>query len=209
MYWTDLFAEAGETPIYSYTATAYVGVERATADKITRFRDAERGAACMLAVGLKSMCQSMDLVECYMFEGLERATHYQRRGCAVRLLRVPDRATKPCSVLELVVPCRLYPWSRCQSRQDVRSADTTCSTCRQHGNFAPIHYVHIFTDSDGKPPSRRQLSLVLEDRTKYASGDPEHDETCAEIDGMSRKGTLMQLKSGEIFTTSSVAVWAG
>jgi hypothetical protein len=30
----------------------------------------------------------MDLVECHMFEGLERATRYQRRGCAVRLPRV-------------------------------------------------------------------------------------------------------------------------
>jgi hypothetical protein len=126
MYWTDLFTEAGETPIYSYTATAHEGAERATTDQITRFRDTARASAYILVAGLKSICQSMDLVECHMFEGLERATRYQRRGCAVRLPRVPDRTTKPCSVLELVVPCRIYPWSRCQSRQDMRSADASC-----------------------------------------------------------------------------------
>jgi hypothetical protein len=109
MYWTDLFTEAGDTPIYSHTATAHEGAERATTDQITRFRDTARDAAYILVAGLKSMCQSIDLVECHMFEGSERATRYQRRGCAVRLPRVPDRTTKPCSVPELVVSCRPHP----------------------------------------------------------------------------------------------------
>jgi hypothetical protein len=36
-------------------------------------------------------------------------------------------------IFELVISCRLYPWSKCQPRQDVRSADTTCCPC-----FAPL-----------------------------------------------------------------------
>jgi hypothetical protein len=70
------------------------------------------------------------------------------------------------------------------------SAHVQLARWSQHagsGNFAPIHYVRIFIDSNGKPTSHSQLSLVLEDVTKYVSGDPEHDETCADIDRMSRK----------------------
>jgi hypothetical protein len=58
-------------------------------------------------------------------------------------------------------------------------------TARQSGSFAPIHYVRIFGDRHGKSPSPRQLFLVLDDLAKYVSGDPQHDDTCAEIDGMS------------------------
>jgi hypothetical protein len=135
MHRTDLFAEAGENPIYSYTAIAYVGDGRATADEITRFRDTGRGAAYIFVAGLKSICQSMDLIECHLFEGLERATRYQRRGCTVQLSRVPHRAAKPCSISELVVSCRLHPWNRCQPQQDVRSADITCCP-----RLAPLTY---------------------------------------------------------------------
>jgi hypothetical protein len=53
---------------------------------------------------------------------------------------------------------------------------------RQQGSFAPVHYVRSFGDEHGKPPSPRQLFLVLNDLAKYVSGDPQHDETCAEID---------------------------
>jgi hypothetical protein len=56
---------------------------------------------------------------------------------------------------------------------------------RQQGSFAPIHYVRVFGDAKGMPPSPNQLFLVLDDLAKYMSGDPQHDETCAEINGMS------------------------
>jgi hypothetical protein len=53
--------------------------------------------------------------------------------------------------------------------------------------FAPVHYVRIFGDKDGKSLSPNQLRPVLRDLKRYASGKPKHDETCAEIDNMTRK----------------------
>jgi hypothetical protein len=58
---------------------------------------------------------------------------------------------------------------------------------RQQGDFAPIHYVRMFTDRKGNPPTHRQLCLVLRDLKRYASGDPRHAQTCADIDSMTRK----------------------
>jgi hypothetical protein len=59
---------------------------------------------------------------------------------------------------------------------------------RQQGRFAPIHYVRMFTDSAGSPPSHKQLCLVLDGLKKYVSGDPEHDRYCADIDNTTRTG---------------------
>jgi uncharacterized protein YeeX (DUF496 family) len=69
---------------------------------------------------------------------------------------------------------------------------------RQEGSFAPIHYVRIFGDEHGKPPSPRQLFLVLDDLEKYVSGDPQHDEICAEIDDMSgrSKNEAVDIRAG-------------
>jgi hypothetical protein len=53
---------------------------------------------------------------------------------------------------------------------------------RQQGGFAPIHYVRMFTDGAGNPPSHKQLCLVLDGLKKYVSGDPQHDKFCADVD---------------------------
>jgi hypothetical protein len=57
---------------------------------------------------------------------------------------------------------------------------------RQQGGFSPVHYVRIFADSAGEPPSHEQLSLVLSTLQKYASGDQRYDQLCADIDNTTR-----------------------
>jgi hypothetical protein len=61
---------------------------------------------------------------------------------------------------------------------------------RQQGGFAPIHYVRMFTDGAGNPPSHKQLCLVLEGLKQYVSGDPQHDRFCAEVDNTTRAGRI-------------------
>jgi hypothetical protein len=53
---------------------------------------------------------------------------------------------------------------------------------RSEGDFAPVHYVRIFADADGDSPTPAQLYMVLDDLDRYASGEQEDDEICAEID---------------------------
>jgi hypothetical protein len=50
------------------------------------------------------------------------------------------------------------------------------------GGSAPIHYVRMFTDSAGNPPSHKQPCLVLDGLKKYVSRDPQHGKFCADID---------------------------
>jgi hypothetical protein len=57
----------------------------------------------------------------------------------------------------------------------------------RQGGFAPVHYVRVFTDSAGDPPSHRQLSLALNTLRKYVSGDARYDQICADIDNTTRK----------------------
>jgi hypothetical protein len=55
-------------------------------------------------------------------------------------------------------------------------------TIRGKGPFAPAHYVRIFTDDHGYPPTPEQLHTVLDGLRKYTSGSPVHDRFCAAVD---------------------------
>jgi hypothetical protein len=60
---------------------------------------------------------------------------------------------------------------------------------RNGGGFAPVHYVRIFADAAGKPPSPAQLYTVVDILEKYASGKREHDQLCADVDGQIPRGS--------------------
>jgi hypothetical protein len=59
---------------------------------------------------------------------------------------------------------------------------------RKVDQFAPIHYVRIFGDENGKSPSANELYCVVEDLEKYVSEDKRYNDICADIESYSTRG---------------------
>jgi hypothetical protein len=82
-------------------------------------------------------------------------------------------------------------------------------TIRGKGPFAPAHYVRIFTDDRGYPPTPEQLYTVLDGLRKYTSGSPVHDRFCADVDqeaGGNADTTLIHRGPHRLFNGSGARV---